>query len=457
MRIRAEPAVTGAAAAYVLVVGWAMASLSYDVWGALVVGPVIVLVTVPIVRRVFSGELAHLFPLAALGIPAKIAGSCLRYWVAFDAYGGASDSASYHAYAAAAAEQIRSGNASLSAAIPRGTGTVFIERLTTMVYTVFGSSKLAGFLLFAWMGYWGAVLFVRAACMAVPGLATTRYAALVFFTPTMLFWPSSIGKEAWICLCLGLASYGVALMVTRRWRLWAIVLTAAGIAGAGFGRPHFAALWAGALAVALLAGFVTGSSGRGAAGRMSTVFLLGLTVIGLLVVAAATLKYLNPSEVDEQGTPFTEQVSTIFQETERRTAAGDSSFTPVVIRGPVDWPEAVARTLTRPLLDEARDGSQMFTAIEMSLLVAWLAIGWRRLAMLPRLMARMPYLVFAVVVLVMFGLAFARIGNLGILARQRSLVTPFLLLLLCLPERAHRSTGVRVSSLGAPATSGARG
>ena len=42
-----------------------------------------------------------------------------------------------------------------------------------------------------------------------------RYAALVFLLPSLLFWPSSIAKEAWILACLGLAAYGAAKMLTR--------------------------------------------------------------------------------------------------------------------------------------------------------------------------------------------------------------------------------------------------
>ena len=42
------------------------------------------------------------------------------------------------------------------------------------------------------------------------------YGWLVFFFPSLLYWPSSIGKEAWICFGLGLASYGVALILRHQ-------------------------------------------------------------------------------------------------------------------------------------------------------------------------------------------------------------------------------------------------
>ena len=57
-------------------------------------------------------------------------------------------------------------------------------------------------------------------------------------------------------------------------------------------------------------------------------------------------------------------------------------------------------------------------------------VSWRRLANTPKLMLTTPYLVFAALCVVTFGVAFASIGNLGILTRQRSLVLPLLLRVL---------------------------
>ena len=60
-------------------------------------------------------------------------------------------------------------------------------------------------------------------------------------------------------------------------------------------------------------------------------------------------------------------------------------------------------------------------------------VSWRRLAHAPKLMLTTPYLVFAALCVITFGVAFASIGNLGILTRQRSLVLPLLLVFWCLP------------------------
>lgn len=423
---------------YVLATAWAMATTSYDIWGALVVAPLIVAVTVPLLRRVFVAEHAGLVPILLAGLAAKLAGSMFRYWVAFDAYGGSADAGRYHDAGRVIAGSVRSGAVSPFDAIPSGTGTEFVERLTGFVYTVFGSSRLGGFFLFALMGYWGLVFFLRAALVAVPGLASRRYAALVLFTPSLVFWPSSIGKESWMCLCLGVASYGCARLLSGRWGGWSLPAAALGVAGAGFVRPHFAAMWVGALVVALVGGLITGSTKRGLGGRLGTATLALIAVVGLAVVAGATLRYLDPKGEEADGAPVTERISEIFEETERRSEQGGSSFDTIEIRGPQDWPYAIVRTLTRPLITEARSFAELLPALEMTFLLGLALVSWRRVVNLPRMMVRSPYVVFAVVLLVMFGIAFTSVGNLGILTRQRSLVMPLVVLPLALPPWPRR-------------------
>ena len=441
MEFRLEPVAITFATLYVLLLGWAMAFLSYNVWGAFVVAPVIVVITVPAVRSIFSGEHSDLFPIAVAGLIAKLGGSILRYAITFQSYGGLADAPIYHDFARQLAGAIRNGTASPFDAVPRAIGTQFINQLTALIYTLFGSSQLAGFFIYAWMGYWGALLFVRAALVAVPGLAKKRYAALVFFSPTLLYWPSSIGKEAWIVMCLGLASYGCAMLLVGRWNWWSFGITVLGITGAGFARPHFAAIWTGALVVALVVGLFTGSAGTALKSRFTVAFFVVIAIIGLSVVAAITTKFLKPPSNDATATDdsTSNNITAIFNEANRRTEGGNSKFDTITIRGPQDWPYAIWRTLTRPMLYEAHNLAALLPALEMTGLLLLALFSWRRVANLPRLLAKTSYLVFALVVLMMFGLAFSVIGNLGILTRQRSLVMPLFLLLWCVPQLPDRS------------------
>ena len=68
---------------YVLATGWAMTALSYDIWGAFIVAPVLVIGTVPFVRRIFRDQDPATMTIALIGFVVHVGGSVVRYWVAF--------------------------------------------------------------------------------------------------------------------------------------------------------------------------------------------------------------------------------------------------------------------------------------------------------------------------------------------------------------------------------------
>ncbi len=146
--------------------------------------------------------------------------------------------------------------------------------------------------------------------------------------------------------------------------------------------------------------------------------------------------YLKPG--DEE-TSVGSGITAILEETTRRSDTGGSNFPPIVVSGPKDWPFAVLRTLTRPMLNEARGLLQLLSAVEMGALIGLCALSWRRLFALPRSILTIPYVAFAVTTLFAAGLAYTSFANLGILTRQKSLVFPLLLLLPCLPFRSLRT------------------
>ena len=423
--------------AYLAILGYAMANFSYDVWGVFALIPILVLMTVPIVDRMFVGRDRDLFPIAMVGLAAKTVGAFAYFWIAFDAFGGG-DFQLYHDAGRVIARQIRTGELDFWEIIPHSQGTQFISEFTGLVYAIFGSSRLGGFVLFAWLSYWGSLFFVKAAILAVPGLARRNYALLVMLLPSIVLWSSTIGKESVVGLGLGIASYGAARLFAGRWGLSPVAATAAGLFIAGYVRPHFAALWVGAMVVALIVASVTGNAGRGRFGRLGGAFFAVVGLVALLVVAQITLSFLDPSgDEGDEASGAGDRITSIFETTEKNTTTGGSQFDPVVIRGPRDYPNAVFRTLTRPLITEARGLNQLLPAAEVSFLFLLGAVSWRRVTNLPRMLVRYPYVTFAVVVLIGFGIAWASFGNLGLLVRQRSVVAPFLVLLVCLPARVR--------------------
>ena len=109
-----EAAAVAAGAAYLLVLGWAMQSLSYDIWGALVVVPVLSLISAPLIMRAFTSDLAVLRPWAWAGMFVKFAGAVVGYSVRFDAYEGSADASRYHAVGKQLAGAVREGSGILA-------------------------------------------------------------------------------------------------------------------------------------------------------------------------------------------------------------------------------------------------------------------------------------------------------------------------------------------------------
>jgi hypothetical protein len=436
-----ERALVGAGIAYLAVLAWSMANTSYDVWGALVVAPALVLLGYAGVRLMFRGDLLALANVMYLGLAVKMCGALVRYWVAFDAYGGKTDAERYHQFASEAANAVWAGEKSWTSIVPSGTGTAFMERLTAFVLTLTGTSKLAAFLTFSWLAFWGVAFFVKAACLAIPGLARRRYALLCVLAPSIVYWPSSIGKEAWMMLTLGVGTYGIARLLTRRGFFVPVVIGGVGLGGAALMRPHMAAIWLAGLFPALVIALVRPRAERGrrkgrVADRAAFVVVLAVAAIGLSIVASATVRYLDPND-DDAASPGN-SITEILAETTRRTSEAGSNFTPVTVSGPADWPVASVRTLTRPLLIEAHGAGQLLSALELTAFFLLCALTYRRVLNLPRLVISNAYVAFAMATLFLGGLAYSSFANLGVLTRQKSLLFPFLLLIPCLPARVWR-------------------
>ena len=66
------------------------------------------------------------------------------------------------------------------------------------------------FFAFGLLSFGGLVAYALAYRRSFPGVPYGAYWAWVFLLPSLWFWPSSIGKEAYDALGLGLATLGFA-------------------------------------------------------------------------------------------------------------------------------------------------------------------------------------------------------------------------------------------------------
>ena len=434
-----EQAIIALAVIYLAALSVSMNYLSYDVWGALIVLPPLTLIGILGVRRMFTGRLKSLASIMYAALFMKFGGAAAKYFVSFGAYGGATDAQEYHVLASQAAGLVWSGKKDFTSILPSGTGTEFMTRFTAFVYTLTGTSKIGGYLIFSWMAFWGICLFVKGACLAIPGLRRRRYAIFCAFGPSIVYWPSSIGKEAVMMLALGCVTYGFARMLSRRGFVAPMLMAIAGLGLAVGVRPHIAALWIGGLLPALVVALFRG---RGEAGirrgarafdRAVLLVIIGIAGTALVLIGNATLKFLDPSKEDATKGDAT-NITSILNETARRTSQAGSAFTPPKISSPLDWPLASLRTLLRPLPIEAHGAGQLFSAAEIALFIVVCALSWRRLANLPRMIFTNSFVTFAMTSLFFGGLAYASFANLGLLVRQKSLLLPLMFLIPCLPS-----------------------
>ena len=352
-----------------------------------------------------------------LGLLAKLGGSGARFTVMGDLYDGRGDFNRYFRTGTEIAGQIRSGSLPEQA---RETGTPFMEFIAGVVYAVVPHQLWVGFLVFALLSFVGAVLFLQAFRLAVPDGNHRLYAGLVFFTPTMVFWPSSIGKEAWLVFALGVATYGAA-RVLRRAR-FGYFIAATGGAAVFLVRPHMGALFAVAFAGAFILRFRDPTVRHTAAA-----WLLGLIVIAIGAGYAA----VNFGEELPRGRGVEEAtLDAVAEETIRRTTTGGSEFDSRPVRNPADLLHAAITVPFRPFPTEGHNRQAQLAGLEGVLLLGLFLLSLPRLTTLPRAVLRQPYVAMATAYSIGFIIAFSNVGNFGILTRQRAQLLPFLFVLL---------------------------
>lgn len=408
--------------------GYGMNHTSYIIWGGFWVAPVLLILTLPVANRAahLDGDAIGRIVLVAAAIKV-LAAPLLRYWMAFGLYGGSSDAARYHQSGQVLAPLFRDG---IYRDLGEISGTRFIEILTGHVYALTGPTRLGGFMVFSWFSFLGCYLFYRAFRTAYPDGDGRRYAVLVFFFPTLLFWPSSIGKEAFMVLVLGAAALGAAQLLAGRFR--GLVWLAIGLCGAAVVRPHMALIVAAGLVVAAPLAVLRGGAhghrrGRGRLG--GAVLLLALLFAGSTLIGVAEnffgLESLTSQTAQE-----------VLDQTTRRSGKTGSTFTPFSPNNPVGFVLSGVTVLFRPFPSEVRNAQAMLTSLEGLALLVLFGLSLRRLARLAVELFRRPYVVFAVLYTFAFIYAFSSLVNFGILARERSQLLPVLFVILCIPKRA---------------------
>jgi hypothetical protein len=420
-------ALVGLGATYLVVLAWSMSHASFDVWGGILVAPFLIALTVPLALSAAKADgTSRTARLVMAAVLLKLVGSVVRYYVSFSVY-GAADATLYHQQGKFISASFRDGDFAVDIG-RKVAGTGFIDIVTGSVYTVTGASKLAGFFVFAWLGFVGLFLFYRAFRIAFPEGDARRYGLLVFFLPSLLFWPSSIGKESWMMLCLGVMAYGTARILARQpWGVPAVVL---GAFGTAIVRPHVTLI----AMVALFAAYLLRpASKESVLGPVAKIAMLGVLAVGLMVVASQMESFFGVSVLDQGG------ADQVLERASLQSDEGGSAFEAARPTSPVGAVQAAVAVVFRPWPYEVHNAQALLASMEGMLLLGLALTSLSRLASVPRAMLKRPYVAYALLFSLSFAYAFASIGNFGILSRQRVQLYPFLVVLICVPAGFGRS------------------
>jgi len=346
----------------------------------------------------------------------KMLGGLARYWIVADVYQFRADAPLYHEQGQYVAQFLRQLDLSVFEWYTfRGEGTTGLIQVTAVFYTILPPSLSAMFFWFAGLAFMGSVLFYRAFCLTFPDRSTNFYRIVVFFLPTILFWPSSLGKEAWIFFNIGIITYGLALYF-RRGQPLGLIMTIIPLMLIFVVRPHIATMVVLALAIAILFSFLKIGNQQS-----PIVWILGVgAIVGLGgFILPRAQDYIGVQELS------LEDIQSSYQYYQGNTSQGGSSFETYSILSPTGFVLGIMTVLFRPFPWEADNSQMMVTALES---FAWLWMAWsRRHIFLARCRTLWtdPWVAFLVFCSLFMILAFTTFGNFGILARQRVLFLPF--------------------------------
>ena len=373
-------------------------------------------------RWAYTDEDPWLPRLLVLGASLKLIGAGIRLYVLQVIYDGSGDAGLYHGYGVSIAKTWRALNVPDIATVGFGSeGTRFIAWLTGLFYAPYEPSMLGGFWIYSFLAFVGQIFFYLAFRVALPRHQHRKYALAMFLWPSFIYWPSSIGKEPVLMLFLGLGAWAAAHLYETYGLRWFPLVGFAAL-GVFMVRAHVAALLVGAVLAGAI--FAKRRPGVSVASRRLLIATVGLLAVPILASGVGERFGL------EGGSFTVDDLDMVVEDVGERTEQGGSAVSGGVVRSPVDLPAGALKVLVRPLPHEAGN-AQMLAASAEGLLLLGLLL-WRLPGILGNFssLRSSPYLMMSAAFTVVFIWAWSAILNLGIIARQRSLVLPFVLALI---------------------------
>jgi hypothetical protein len=376
----------------------------------------------------FTQNDRYLRRLMSAGLIAHMAAASIFLWVGFFIYDGTVDAFHYWTVGLQIAQEFQI--IGWSAFQGPYWSTNLISNMCGMAVLLIGDAMPALFIAFALVPLAGGYLFYRAFTIAFPDGDRWLFGLLVVLSPSLLFWSSFVGKDALIQYFIALTCYGFARL-TQRTSPKNVLLCVSGLAGVLVVRAHVASM----LAIAMTFPYIAGRSGTRGVSKATRIVL-----IPLLAGCAYFLISQAGNFVDLQ----TDSSASVFQQADtvtRNSQIGGSAF-----NEKTSLPLRIAESpflLVRPFPWEMHSWIVIAPALES---VGWLLLCWYRRRELWATLRhwRDPYVAFLLMYSVVFSITFGgAISNFGILLRQRIMMTPLVLMLICAKQKTVVQ-GVRV-------------
>lgn len=287
--------------------------------------------------------------------------------------------------------------------------TNFIVMLTSWMMYVIGKSFQSLMVVYALFSYWGQYLFYRSFCIGFPNQDRRTAALFMFFLPSVVFWTSTIGKDAIVFFCIGLCCYGFARM-SQAHDPSALLIVLVSLGGVMLVRPHVA----GMLAISMGGAYLVTRNSGGSLG-------VAVKCIGVPTLLLASVYFVN------QASSFME-LKDVGGTGKRLERAGQVNLQ---VEGTKMGSSLTFRLLAAPFLLfrpfpwEVRNPQMAICSIEGFTLMIFF---WkRRKAVLPTMQRcrESPFFLFSWIYLVEFSFLFAgAMTNFGLLARERDMLIP---------------------------------
>ncbi|MCB9610241.1 MAG: hypothetical protein H6716_26875 [Polyangiaceae bacterium] len=289
---------------------------------------------------------------------------------------------------------------------------------------LFTRSNWAGSILVSTLAAWGQVCLWLGVRAVVPRERATTALWTIFLVPSVVFWSSSLLKEAFALIGIGLVVFGAARLRARALAS-AVFLLAAGVYTVGLFKPYV--LFPLSMAVGVYA-YWDRAAARGGV-RLRPVTLVGgvgVTLAALLALGQIFPRYSVDTVADsieqQQSASLSTQggsdFRTVESSQERRGATGLL----------LEAPYTIMTALVRPIIFESRSAMMLVNSLETSVVLYFIIMAFSRNGRLElaRWVWRSPDILACVVFVLLFSLAVGlATTNLGTLSRYRLPMMPF--------------------------------